>query len=57
MTKNQMIHLISRQDRYGEMLIACLDKYGCSNTQDITPEQLSEFIKNNNLEDDNVKHH
>jgi len=57
MTKNQMIHLISKQSEYGEILVKCLDKYGCSNTQEITPEQLSEFIKNNNLEVSDVKHH
>lgn len=50
MSKDEMIHIISNQSQYAEELDKCLTMYGCSNTQEITEEQLQEYIISQHLE-------
>ena len=50
MSKDELISTISNQSRYGEELDKCLTKYNCKNTQEITEEQLQEYIVSQHLE-------
>lgn len=45
-TEDELIQIIaSKSDRYGDKLIAFMDKYSLSNLQQATIPQLKEFIQ------------
>lgn len=50
MSKEEMIHIIPNQSKYAEELDKCLTLYGCSNTQEISEEQLQKYIVSHHLE-------
>lgn len=50
MTKEELIHIISKNsDRYGNLLIKCMEQYNVTNLQELKTENLEEFIKEQKL--------
>lgn len=44
--KDKLIQIISNaSNRYGDLLIECLDKYNVNGLVELSEEQLKEFIK------------
>lgn len=45
-TKDEIIHILSASsDRYGNLLIALMDRWGASSLQEITDEQAQQYLK------------